>query len=92
MLVREERMGGGGLKVARSSAVILRTDSGAAREGICVTLSCCSLIKNGVIMLIGFPGHSSGSSDIISLKKHTHTHCFITRASLSNVQSEKYVL
>ena len=59
----------GGLKVARSSPVILRTDSAAAREGICVTLSSRSLIKNGVIMLIGFPVESTGSADVISRKK-----------------------
>lgn len=75
---RVGRGGGGGLKVARSSAVIQRTDSGAAREGICVTLSPCSLIKNKknrVIMLIGFPVHSPGSADNISPRareKRTH--------------------
>lgn len=59
----------GGLKVARSSPVILRTDSAAAREGICVTLSSRSLIKNGVIMLIGFPVESTSLADVISSKK-----------------------
>lgn len=57
--------GGGGLKVVRLSC----EESAAAREGICVTLSLRSLIKNAVIMLIGFPAELPGLGDLISPQK-----------------------
>lgn len=52
-------------------------------------------------MLIGFPVHRPGSADNISLRHtergrethaRTHAQSFTGRASLSNVQSEKYFL